>query len=955
MKTLKKKGYNVEGLPADVKEFENMIQRQGSVLGTYALGAYDRFINEGNPALVSENNFYTWAKAQFPDSLINDIELKYGQFPGDYMSVSKNAEKLLSVARIEFGNVAILPQPMASTGEDIEKIVHGVNGAPAYPYIASYLWTKYEFKADAIVHFGTHGSLEFIPGKQIALSDYDWSDAIIGDMPHFYIYTINNIGEGIIAKRRSYATLISHLTAPFFRSELYDDLAKIKNMVHKMDNMEEGPLRQSYRESITKLASSENITSALGLDTTRVLNDEEIEQIHIYLEEIEGAKVNDGLYTLGIPYTKKEIENTTRLMSLDPIRYSLANLDLSRGKISQKEIENIAFISHNYDKKGEDIIRKSMKSSDPYSIFQDLLTSEELLIMQKDSLSPVLESINTLKETIFNVALTKKNLENSTSYEENALIDALSGRYVQPSSAGDPIINPRAIPTGKNFYSINPEVTPTPQAWKVGEKLAKSLLESELKNAGAYPQKVSFTLWSTDFISSEGATIAQILYLLGVEPIRDGFGYIRSLKLIPSQELGRPRIDVVVQTSGQLRDIAASRLKLINDAVLMAAADSSSNNNVAKGFKDAEALLLLKGFSLLEARTYAQQRVFGGVGGNYGTGIMGMVEKSDSWEDRAEIGEKYLFNMGAMYSSNGDDSWGEYKEGVFEAALLNTSVVVQPRSSNTWGPLSLDHVYEFMGGLSSAVENVTGVDPRAYFNDFRNPANARTQGLKEAIGVETNSTVFNPKYIKKMMTEGPSAMAHFSETFKNTFGWNTMKPSAIDQHIWNKYYEVYVEDVYNLGVKRAFEESNPYALEEMTAVMLEAVRKDMWKASEKQIKEVSKLHSQLLSDYDAACSGFVCDNAKLREFISSKLPMDKAKEYNQKISQERQVQIKSNAAEKNVVLKKESKTKKENAKIDQKSLEPEENPVLNTLLILSVAILVLVSLWIFSKRLKDKK
>lgn len=1065
LKTLRKKGYNVEGLPKNVKDFEKLIQTQGSVLGAYAHGAYDEFIKNGNPALVSKNDFYKWANNQIADSLIKDIEIKYGEFPGEYMSTEKDGIEYLTVARIRFGNVTILPQPMASTGGDIDKITHGVKGAPAYPYVASYLWTKNEFKADAIIHFGTHGSLEFIPGKQIALSDYDWTDALISDLPHFYIYTINNIGEGIIAKRRSYATLLSHLTAPFFRSELYDDLAKIKNMVHKMNNMEDGPLKQNYRESITKLSKTQNIISALGIDSTRTLND----------KEIEGSKVSDGLYTLGEKYTKKELNNTARLMSIDPIRYSLANLDLSRGKkisgrkIESSDLENLSFMAHNYDTKTEKIIDKALNSKHTYHIFKTLLTKDEYSLMLKDSLKKVekdemmrsmmsmafqekkdslakfldangdiiekeprisdmsmmekmsfmssilennpeaqklegkekmafakkllaqmeekekngekvalpkgnkpksmmdrmaeastledamkdeelalLNSIITLKDAILNVAKTKEDLYNSTDYEENALEDALNGKYILPSSAGDPIINPKAVPTGKNFYSVNPEITPTVEAWKVGKRLAESILETEFETNGKYPEKISFTLWSSDFISSEGATIAQILYLLGIEPLRDGFGYIRSLKLIPSSELGRPRIDVVVQTSGQLRDIAASRLKLINDAVIMAASDTSSNNFVNKGLKDAEALLLSKGFSLIDARKYSKQRVFGGVNGNYGTGIMGMVEKSDSWDDRKEIGKRYISGMGAAYSANGSEEWGEYKEGVFEAALLNTSVVVQPRSSNTWGPLSLDHVYEFMGGLSSAVETVTGNDPRGYFNDFRNPSRAKAQELKEAIGVETNSTVFNPKYIKQMMAEGPSGMSHFSETFRNTFGWNAMKPSAIDQHIWNKYYDVYVKDSHNLGLKNQFKSKNPYALEEMTAVMLEAARKEMWKASPEQIQEVSELHASLLKEHDAACSGFVCDNAKLKDYIASKVSPSLAKDYKAKISEAREVKIEQNNSKKNVVLKKDAPTDSDKSKSEIENKQT--SPKTRILMIIGI-ILGFIILWVLSKKL----
>lgn len=562
---------------------------------------------------------------------------------------------------------------------------------------------------------------------------------------------------------------------------------------------------------------------------------------------------------------------------------------------------------------------------------------------------PLVPAVKLLKEAIEGVSKTRENLQGSTKAEQAALLNALSGGYIHPSSAGDPIVNPSAAPTGRNFYSINPETTPSPEAWKVGKRLADNLLEAEFKAKGKYPEKVSFTLWSTDFITSEGATVAQILYLLGVEPLRDGFGYIRSLKLIPHSELDRPRIDVVVQTSGQLRDIAASRLELINRAVAMAAEDKEGINFVSKGFEDAERRLLEKGFSPVDARRYSKERVFGGVAGNYGTGITGMVEKGDSWESADEIASQYIKNMGATYSANGTQQWGEMKEGVFEAAMLNTSVVVQPRSSNNWGALSLDHVYEFMGGMSAAVQKVTGNDPTAYFNDFRNSSRAKVQELKEAIGVETNSTLFNPKYISQMLKGEASAMAHFAETFRNTYGWNAMKPSAIDKHIWDKYYDVYVKDELGLGIEKSFAQKNPYALQEMTAVMMESARKGMWKASASQLKDVAELHSKLVNEHTAGCSGFICDNGKLREFIASKVDKSTAEQYNKSVDIARQVQLGETQAENNVILKKEEQANQTNNSQKEKT-ESESKPLISII----VGIFVLIVIWFIIRRKRLK-
>ncbi len=1053
LKLLKDNGYNVEGLPSSAAELEAMIQKQGSVLGAYALGAYDEFIKNGNPELVSTEDFGAWASKSLPAELVENMKAQYGEAPGDYMSHQADGKKYIAVARIEFGNVAILPQPMAAAGEDVEAITHGVEGAPAYPYVASYLWTRHGFGADAMIHFGTHGSLEFIPGKQLALSDYDWTDALVGDMPHFYIYTINNIGEGIIAKRRSYATLIDHLTAPFMQGELYGDLEKLKSRVHSFEHLEEGEVKNEYRKTITSLAKAQNMCAALGIDSTVVFDDEDIEKVHMYLEEIDGAKVTDGLYTLGEQYTTQEAINTIQLMMIDAVRYSLATMDVAKGKIEPKKLDNIQFISHNYSLDANRIIYRALfRNENPQEIFSSVVAGEDAQLLAKadaadaakakaraemmrammasseadakvqkffnekgeligddgepiqkksgghpawipkgdgpmpdhakktkednkkepskdttkrpsmmesmaqakpqgentdfDPQAELLGAMRNLRSTIAMIKTKYEELSSSTTAEQAALLNALSGGYILPSSAGDPIVNPNAIQTGRNFYSINPETTPTAEAWKVGKRLADNLLEQEMAVNGKYPEKVSFTLWSTDFISSEGATVGQILWMLGVEPLRDGFGYIRSLRLVPIEELGRPRVDVVVQTSGQLRDIAASRLKLINDAIAMAgeANDGDMVNFVSKGLSDAEARLLEKGFSPVDARRYSRERIFGGAGGNYGTGIMGMVEDSENWESQGEIAQRYIQNMGAIYSSNGGEQWGEMREGVFEAALLNTSVVVQPRSSNTWGPLSLDHVYEFMGGLSAAVQEVTGNDPTAYFNDFRNTNRAKVQGLKEAIGVETNSTIFNPKYISEKFNGEASSYAGFAETVRNTFGWNALKPSAIDQHIWNQYHEVYVRDKYNLAVEDKFSDKNPYALQELTAVMMESARKGMWKASPEQLSELANMHTKMVVEHEAGCSGFICDNAALREFIAQNAP-ESATEYKEAISDAREVQLDDEQAQQSMVLEKQQQEQQKTS-----SARPDNEKSDFTTLYIILGLLLLLVGWVVYRK-----
>ena len=547
-------------------------------------------------------------------------------------------------------------------------------------------------------------------------------------------------------------------------------------------------------------------------------------------------------------------------------------------------------------------------------------------------------AVRELERTLKSIGKYKQYLLASPQMELESMINAMNGGYTAPSPGGDPIVNPNTLPTGRNLFGINAEATPSEAAWEKGKQLAENTIEIyKRRHNGELPHKVSFTLWSGEFIETEGATIAQVLYMLGVEPIRDSFGRVSDLRLIPSKELGRKRIDVVVQTSGQLRDLAASRLFLINKAVEMAAnaKDDAFENEVSIGMKAAERHLTEKGVSPKEARKLASQRIFGGMNGNYGTGIQGMVMSGDRWEKREEIANTYINNMGTFYGSEKD--WEQYNQYAFEAALTRTDVVVQPRQSNTWGALSLDHVYEFMGGLNLAVRHVTGKDPDAYLSDYRNKHNVRMQEVKEAIGVESRTTILNPVYIKEKMKGGASSAGGFAEVVENTYGWNVMKPKAIDKELWDEIYQVYVKDKYNLGTQAFFEQKNPAALQQITAVMLETVRKGMWKATPQQVADIAKLHVDLVKKYKPSGSAFVTDNAKLRNFIASKVEAKQGKEYEQQIDKMRNAAAN---ADKGTVMKRE----------DMSQQVEKRAPLLSKGLLVGGAVLLLVALLVFVVR-----
>lgn len=1195
LKNLEKEGYNVGEL-TNYEAFIKRIQTEGPLLGDYAKGTFEKFLTEGKPELISAQKYESWCKSELDPKSYQNVIKTYGEAPGTYLTTREKDTNYVAIPRVKFGNIALLPVLPAALGENEFKLVHGVKKAPTHAYIASYLWARKGFNADVIAHFGAHGSVEFTPWKQLALSLQDWPEALIAPVPHLYIYSVDNIGEAMMAKRRTYATMVSHLTPPYSDSELYGELKSITETLHKYEGLEAGLLKQTYKKRILKVIDSLHLDKDLELSKEEVtaLSNETVAHIHHYLHEVEGEKITMGLHTFGFNQTTEERNETVRMMAIDPIASSLDQLasysntkpekyhhhhgkirslkdidptdykaqasfiiqQIIKGKStplqlfghdnavllkqlqteygqlektaisayyggsyarrkpepkkedmvydtkthkmvpksslkskndktnkSKKEelvydinthkmvpksslkpeeitlekakkllihlsatrktakaiaylqtdkgfkelsgllnkksftqfktaskfnpeilwkihsLENKTFvkflkfaqdsikkqavfktlkeqatvdiitsyrtkldkrtIKNASEKENLDIIISVYKRNEPAFNKTYKTASKAVLLKQKKILDfyienkdaiiessesnpnlsvikkilestkgfknltekqksfqgfiknqilkekNILAALLQLKNSLFDIKNYENGISISPSLELDAFTNGMNGGFVAPSSGGDPVSNPLSVPTGKNLYSINEQVTPTKEAFETGQLLAEQILQKHIAKHGDYPKKIAYSLWGGEFIRNQGMNIGQIFFMLGVEPVRNSYGRVHDVKLIPISRLKRPRIDVLVQTSGQFRDIAASRINLINKAVQLAAEaddDDIYKNHVKEGTLLAEKQLKEKGFSPEEAQKFSTSRVFGGLNGNYGTAIMGLVEQGDKWETEKEIADTYINNMGAMYS---EDNWAFYKEGMFETMMSNTEVVVHPRSSNETGPISLDHVYEFMGGLTASIRVTTGKDPDGYFNDYRNRYNPNVQSLKEAIWTETRTNLFNPKFIKAQMEEGATAAENFAESFRDTYGWNVMKPAAIDKEIWEGYYDIYVKDKGNLGTLEFFKKTNPYALQEMTAVMLETVRKGYWKPSETVKKDIAKLHAELVKDYKAGCSGFVCDNSKLKDMIASLLEDDLNKSYQSSIAD-----VKTGSSEKaenqeGIVLEKE--------------------------------------------------
>lgn len=1009
LKRFKAEGYNVGNMPSTEKELTELIYQSGNVFDPNAKNTFQKFIDNGNPILVEAEQYKSWLKKTLTKEMYQEVFKKHGEISGSYMSVNKNNKDYIAVAAIRLGNITLLPQPPAALIDDNFKMIHGVKEIPPHAYLASYLWVQNELKADALLHFGTHGSLEFTPEKQVALSKNDWPEILTGTIPHFYYYTIANVGESMMAKRRTYATTISYLSPAFVETKTREKYKQLQEQIRNYFNVADRD-REKQSLAVKKIAVSMGIHRFLRLDSslTNPYTVEEIDKIDNFAEEIANEKINGEFYTADVPYTAEKIKSTVIAMSADPIAYSLAALDKQRGIITDNDIRQQVIFTEKYLNPAKQLIQEilsgkevnnafvekvakiqteelqnaqkimtikpmipNLSGSDKnifkipyfvkdtlenwgYDITKDYIPDEAIIQLKnlwkripsfvvkkldqkfgtiteiektirennktKDPTKKITAKKNEvtekdkekaraildIKHALSNVITYKNALLHSPEYEIKSIFNGLSGGYISPSEGGDAAANPNAVPTGHNMYSINAESTPSKEAWNIGVKLAQNTIDEYLKkHNGKYPEKIAYTFWSSEFLETKGVSIAQALYLLGVEPIWDNFDRVNDVRLIPSEELGRPRIDILIQTSGQFRDLAASRMFLISKALEIASAakDDKFENKISKGNVNMEKELVKKGVPPNLARSLSSRRIFGGLDGAYGTGIQEFVTAGDQWENNNDIADVYINNMGAFYGS--DKEWGDFQKDVFRAALSNTDVIIQPRQNNTWGALSLDHVYEFMGGLNTAVKEVTGKDPDAYMADYRNHHNMRIQELKESIGVEAKSTIFNPTYIKEMMKGKASSASQLSEITTIMYGWNSTRPEVIDNEMWEELYATFIDDKYNLGVNDFFKNNNPAALLNTTAVMLETARKGMWKTSKEQIEQLAQMNLELTKIAGAASSPFTLQNEKLQNYITDNLSQENVAAFKNNI----QNAIENTSLEVNVdnakVLKKE--------------------------------------------------
>ncbi|MCX7822863.1 MAG: cobaltochelatase subunit CobN [Syntrophobacterales bacterium] len=778
--------------------------------------------------------------SEVPQTVREKMKTDWGDPPGPLFV---HQDKMFFPGLIN-GNVLITLQPPRGFLEQTEKIYHDPHLSPPYNYLAQYRWIRDVFKAHAIVHVGKHGSLEWLPGKAVGLSEKCYPDLAIMELPNIYPYIINDPGEGTQAKRRSYACIINHLTPAMTNADLYDDLAKIQELIadYQLAKAEDPTKEDIIKSMIWEAVEKAHLDKDLSLTKDEALENFEVflEKVHAYLGELGDTMINDGLHTMGLlPEGERLAEFIVQLTRLP------------NGDVPSLREAIISWLGFDYDdvmnhlgqrmerfggKTGSDIIRLAHeKALDLVRSLQEkdfsVDTISEVLTKALGGRSPEIESV------LLYICETLMGKLQECRKEIDWSLHAFNGGFVPPGPSGAPTRGQANIlPTGKNFYSVDPNKIPTPAAWEVGVRLGDALLERYLKEKGSFPESVALLLFATSTMRTRGDDVAEIFYLMGLKPIwQKGSGNVIGLEIIPLEELKRPRIDVVPRISGLFRDTFPNLVQRIDEAVQMVATlkETPDSNFILKHVESDLVEYMVQGMSREEAFREATLRVFGCPPGTYGAGVAELIE-SKNWKNQEELGNIYI-----RYSSHayGREVYGKEKPQTLRKILSRVDATVKNEDSREYDMMSCTDYYNYYGGLIVAVKTVRGFLPFATMGDSADPKRVKIRTTEEEAKHVLRSRLINPKWIEGMKQHGFKGAGDISHVVDIVFGWDATAEVMED---W-MYEEIAKSYALNPNMREWMKKVNPYALHNILDKLLEAIARGMWKAAEEMEEELRHL------------------------------------------------------------------------------------------------------------------
>ncbi|HEV2574760.1 MAG TPA: cobaltochelatase subunit CobN [Beijerinckiaceae bacterium] len=730
--------------------------------------------------------------------------------------IEENGERFFIIPRLRLGHLVILPQ-LPRSGEP-GRDYHDGKKPPGHGYLAAYRFLQ-DSNIDALIHFGTHGTQEWTPGKDRGLAASDYPMLAVGDIPVFYPYIQDNIAEAIQAKRRGRAVTISHQTPPFAPAGLFDELRDMHAKVHEYVQLDDGAVRERTQAELRRLAVATNMHRDMGWSEVAIDKDFPafLSALHDHLHALAAHAMPLGLHTFGTPAAAEH-------------RLSTVMQQLGEPFYKRVGAEPDEFFARDFS---------TLKETEPYRFLTRFL---------RDGNDPSTIADNELRALIERAVALDRHLAEPGEIE--ALLQGLSGGFVQPGAGGDPIRNPD-VASGRNLFAFEADKVPTQAAFEAGAKAYEQLVEAyRAEHAGERPQKLAFSLWAGETTRHLGIVESQILHALGLKPLWNSGGKLTSLMIVPREQLGRARVDVVLQVTSVYRDQFDVFMRMLSGAIDQLAVLDEPDNAVFHNSRRIGDNLLAQGKSEPEARRLAALRIFSNEPGDYGTGLPNMTLKSTGWENEKPLAEAFLARTQYAY---GAADWGTTAAGVnlFAEQLKGVQAAVLSRSSRLHGLLSTDHPFEYLGGLSLAVRHLGGAGPSLYIADLRQ-AESRVTPVARFLSDEIRARYVNPHWIGGMQKEGYAGTLELLNAVNNFWGWQVTDPAQVRADQWQEFHETYVMDKRRLGLNAWFAATNPTAQTQIIERMVEAVRKGYWDASPQTRRELNERLQQLAVQHNAA-------------------------------------------------------------------------------------------------------
>lgn len=784
---LRADGYATTGAPTNADELFTTVRTFGNnpMPGTNLLSELNLLARSGRVPLVPVSEYRQWFD-QLTATLRMQVLSKWGEPELSQVMVWHDdvGQGYFVLPILRWGNVVFGAQPTRGWDQDIEAVYHDIKLPPHHQYLAFYLWLQQNFKADAMIHVGAHATHEWLPGKEVGFTAADTGEVIVGAMPQFYPFIVDDVGEGLQAKRRAMATMITHLPPPLDRASLSPELREIGGLIndYHVAKGKGSPAGEDMLRDLAQRCQNHGLLKdlSISLATGAVLNDEQIEEIEHHLKRIGERMTPFGMHTFGVaPDEAKRAATAEAILSLEP--------DLAPEEHAKRRADLMA------------------------------------------------------------------RIEASGPAELEALSAGLAGRYIPAGPGNDPIRNPEALPTGKNFYGFDPARLPSAATFAAGSRLASDLVDSYRKrHGGEFPNRLVFNLWGTETSRHEGVMEAQILALLGVRPTWDARGRVQGVELISRAALGRPRVDVTIIPSGLYRDLFPVLMQLMDQAVNLVKTDGGEDNPVLRDIGAARAELEAQGVSPAEADRLASVRLFSVPSGTYGAGLDHAIQQASTWTNQDKVAGVFFNRMSHLF---GQGFWGARARGgtnedlsptVLRLALKGAKGVVHSRSSNIYGAIDSDDFYQYLGGTAMAVRTVNGKPADTLVADLSNPRSGETMTLERYMGREMQARYLNPKWIEAMLKEGYAGARMIRQVTDNLWGWQVTVPEAVGAARWQEMFEVYVQDRNKLDVREKFKAAqNLAAYQAMLDRMLTVVEKGYWQPSPEMLAQLRQARVDL--------------------------------------------------------------------------------------------------------------